>query len=132
MTTAITPNASERIVIDSSAWLEYLTDDVNAQQFAPYIEGDFVVVVPTMVVYEVYRKLLTERGRTTADSFASEAARHTVLVLDDALAIRAALLSTDHHLAMADAIIYASAVAQEARLITGDTHFNGLPGVIIP
>ena len=132
MTTAITPNDSERIVIDSSGWLEYLTDDVNAGLFAPYIEGEFVIMVPTVVIYEVYKKLLTESGQTTADSFASEAARRTVLPLDGVVAIGAALTSSDHHLAMADAIVYASAVAQNAPLITGDTHFRGLPRVVIP
>jgi toxin FitB len=63
MTTAITPNDSERIVIDSSGWLEYLTDDVNARQFAPYIEGEFVIMVPTVVIYEVYKKLLRQSGQ---------------------------------------------------------------------
>jgi predicted nucleic acid-binding protein len=132
MTTATTLSGSRRIVVDSSGWLEYLTDDVNADRFAPYVVGNFHVIVPTIVVYEVYKKLLMESGKSAADAFASDAMRRTVVPLDDVLAISAAQISLDHHLPMADAIIYASTMAQNAELITGDPHFGGLPGVMIP
>ena len=132
MTTATTLSDSKRIVVDSSGWLEYLTDDVNADRFAPYVAGNFDVIVPTIVVYEVYKKLLMESGKSAADAFASDAMRRTVVPLDDVLAISAAQISLDHRLPMADAIIYASAKAQNAELVTGDPHFGGLPGVIIP
>ncbi len=132
MTTATTVNGSKRIVVDSSGWLEYLTDDVNADRFAPYVAGDFHVIVPMIVIYEVYKKLLMESGKSAADAFASDAMRRTVVPLDDVLAISAAQVSLDHRLPMADAIIYASSMAQNAELVTGDPHFGGLPGVIIP
>ena len=132
MTTATTLNDSKRIVVDSSGWLEYLTDDVNAERFAPYVAGNFHVIVPTIVVYEVYKKLLMESGKSAADAFSSDAMRRTVVPLDDVLAISAAQISLDHRLPMADAIIYASTIAQNAELVTGDPHFRGLPGVIIP
>ena len=64
MTTATTPKGSERIMIDSSGWLEYLTDDINAHRFAPYLENQFTVLVPTIVIYEVYKKLLPAGRRT--------------------------------------------------------------------
>jgi predicted nucleic acid-binding protein len=125
-------NGSKRIVVDSSGWLEYLTDDVNADRFAPYVAGDFHVIVPTIVIYEVYKKLLMESCKSAADAFASDAMRRTVVPLDDVLALSAAQISLDHRLPMADAIIYASSMAQNAELVTGDPHFGGLPGVIIP
>lgn len=133
MTTAIARNDSEppRIVVDSSGWLEYLTDDVNAARFAPYLEGNYEVVVPAIVVYEVYKKLLATSGRSAAESFASEAASRPNLPLDATLAIRAATVSVDRRLALADAIVYATAIAQNAELITGDAHFEGLPGVVV-
>jgi predicted nucleic acid-binding protein len=118
--------------VDSSGWLEYLTDDVNANRFAPYVAGNFDVIVPTIVVYEVYKKLLMESGKSAADAFASNAMRRTLVSLDDVMAISAARISLVHRLPMADAIIYASAMAQNAELVTGDPHFGGLPGVIIP
>jgi toxin FitB len=131
-TTVTTANDSKRVVVDSSGWLEYLTDDVNADRFAPYITGQFEVLVPTIVIYEVYKKLLVASGKSSADAFASSAMRRIVIPLDDVMAMSAAQISLDHHLPMADAIIYASAVAQSAELVTGDPHFKDLPGVVIP
>ena len=131
-TTAIIPIDSEPLVVDSSGWLEYVTEDVQAAQFAPYIEREAPLLVPTIVLYEVYKKLLMDRGKTAADRFASQAMRRIVVSLDEDLALAAAQVSLDHRLAMADAIIYATAQAHQAQLVTGDLHFQGLPGVIIP
>ena len=132
MTIETTVTDSKRIVVDSSGWLEYLTDDVNADRFAPYLKAEFQVLVPTIVIYEVYKKLLTASGKSAADAFASNAMRQVVIPLDDVLAMSAAQMSLDHRLPMADAIIYASSVSQNAELVTSDPHFKGLPGVVIP
>ena len=123
---------SELWLIDSSAWLEYLTQDVNASTFAPYIESGATVLVPTIVLYEVTKKLLQERGKTESDLFVSEALRRVVVSLSEELALAAAQISNETKLAMADAIIYATAQAHQAQLVTGDAAFRGLPGVIIP
>jgi predicted nucleic acid-binding protein len=123
---------SELWLIDSSGWLEYLTQDLDAAKFAPYIESASPTVVPTMVLYEVVKILMRERGQVAADRFISEALRHVVVPLDEGLALAAAHISNEHKLAMADAIIYATAQDHQAQLVTGDAAFRGLPGVIIP
>jgi predicted nucleic acid-binding protein len=123
---------SELWLIDSSAWLEYLTQDVNAAKFAPYIESGSATLVPTIVLYEVVKALMRERGKTEADLFISEALRRVVVPLDEDLALAAAHVSNEHKLAMANAIIYATAQAHQAQLVTGDAAFRGLPSVIIP
>jgi predicted nucleic acid-binding protein len=124
--------ASKLLLIDSSGWLEYLTGDSKAAAFARYIQGNIPLLMPTIVLYEVYKKLLMSEGKTSADRFASDALRRKVAPLDDDLAIAAAEVSAQRRLAMADAIIYATAQAYHAQLITGDLAFRGLPGVIIP
>ena len=124
--------ASEWILVDSSGWLEYLTEDSKAPDFARYIHGSKSLLMPTIVLYEVYKKLLMGEGKTSADRFASDALGRRVVPLDEDLAIAAAEVSMQHHLAMADAIIYATAQAFHAQLITGDSAFRGLPGVTIP
>jgi len=123
---------SELWLIDSSAWLEYLTQDVDAAKFAPYIEGDVPTLVPTIVLYEVVKVLMRERGKMVADRFISEVLRRVVEPLEEGLALAAAHISNETKLAMADAIIYATAQARQAQLVTGNTAFRGLPGVIIP
>jgi predicted nucleic acid-binding protein len=123
---------SELWLIDSSAWLEYLTQDQGAAKFAPFIESVSPTLVPTIVLYEVVKVLMRERGKTEADRFISEALRRVVVPLDEGLALAAAHVGNEHKLTMADAIIYATAQAHQAQLVTGDAAFRGLPGVIIP
>ena len=123
---------SELWLIDSSAWLEYLTQDQDAERFAPYIESASPTLLPTIVLYEVVKVLMRERGKTEADRFISEALRRVVVPLDEDLALAAARISIEHKLAMADAIIYTTAQAHQAQLVTGDAAFRGLLGVIIP
>ena len=123
---------SELRLIDSSAWLEYLTQDQDAAKFSPYIESGSPTLVPTIVLYEVVRILMRERGKIAADRFISEALRRVVVPLDEDLALAAVHVSNEHKLAMADAIIYATAQTHQAQLVTGDGAFRGLPGVIIP
>jgi toxin FitB len=120
---------SELVLLDSSGWLEYITADVNATRFAAYIEAESPVLVPTIVLYEVYKKLLLHQGKTAADRFESSALRHIIIPLDETLAVLAARLSVDLRLHMADAIIYATGRSQGAQIVTSDDHFRGLPGV---
>lgn len=131
MTIVTRPTGSERYVVDSSGWLEYVTEDSKVELFAPYIEGEKPVVVPTIVIYEVYRHLVREHGESVAQQFFSQALRNQVFQLDVYTAIAAAELGLKHKLAMADAIIYATARASQAELVTSDVDFAGLPGVMV-
>ncbi len=126
-----TPSASRRVLVDSSGWLEYLAEDTKAAHFAPFLTDTDPILVPTIVLYEVYKRLWTEQGKTVADRFASQALRRQVIPLDEDLALAAANASLEHHLAMADAIIYATARMFRAQLVTSDPHFRGLPGVTL-
>ena len=122
---------SDLLLMDSSGWLEYITSDTKAAAFAPFLEGSRPLLVPTIVLYEVYKKVTQLRGKTEADCFASHALRQLVVGLDEDLAFSAAKLSLRHRLAMADAIIYATALAHRADLVTSDQAFSGLPGVTL-
>lgn len=123
--------ATETIVLDSSGWLEYLTDGAKAESFAPYLEGSASVLLPAVVLYEVRKILLLREGKTSADVFLSDALRRTIVPFDETLALKAAELSIIHKLSMADAIIYATALHCGAHLITSDSHFSDLPGVTL-
>ncbi len=127
-----TRSASEIYLIDSSGWLEYLTEDSKAGAFGHYLEGDAAVLVPSIVIFEVYKHLAKNRGRTLADRFMSQVLQRRVVPLDETIALAAANASIDHRLGGADAIVYATARVCQAQLVTANTHFRGLPGVIIP
>jgi predicted nucleic acid-binding protein len=123
--------ASELIVLDSSGWLEYLTADDKQDLFAPYLESEQPLLIPTIVIYEVRKALLLRQGKTEADAFHSVALKHVIIALDEDIAVLGAELSLRRKLSMADAIIYATARRHEAQLVTSDSHFAGLPDVVI-
>ena len=117
---------SELFLVDSSGWIELLADGPLANRFAPYFEREEKLVVPVIVLYEVYKKLLSAGG-SAADRFLSAALRSRLVPVDERLALSAARISLDRRLAMADAMIYATALAAGAQLVTSDSHFQGLP-----
>jgi toxin FitB len=123
--------ATDRILIDSSGWLEHITEDAKADLYLPYFNGDKILLVPTIVLYEVRKILLRKHSQTIADIFVSEALRQVVLPLDEQIALDAASVSLKHQLAMADAIVYTTALRQQATLIASDDHFQNLPGVVL-
>lgn len=126
-----TPTASDSVVLDSSGWLEYLTADSKADSFARYLEGELSLLVPVIVLYEVRRILLVRKSKTLADIFLSEALKRVIIPLDEMLALEAIELGISYNLALADAIIYATAQHHGTQLVTSDAHFTNLPGVTL-
>jgi len=124
-------SASKLFLVDSSGWIEYFGGGPKADAFAPYFERDDRLVLPTIVIYEVQRKLEGANQDVASARFLSCAYRTQVLPLDINLAVAAAKVAVQTKLPMADAIIYATAREQGAELITMDTHFKGLPGVTL-
>jgi len=123
---------SELYLVDSSGWLEYITEDSRAGSFAHYLENEAAVLMPSLVIYEVYRQLSRHRGKPLADRFFSQALHCRVVPFDEMTALAAADLSLNHRLALNDAILYATARAHHAQFVTANTKLRGLPGVIIP
>ena len=112
-------------VVDSSGWLEYFTDSDRASLFATAIEDTENLFVPVISIYEVFKKVLRERGEDDALQIASMMQVGQLIDLDSSLALEAAR----HPLPLADSIIYASAMRHEATVLTQDEHFKDLPNV---
>src|ERR1700676_4889309 len=121
------PKGSELFLVDSSGWIEFLGDGPLANRFAPYFEWEERLVVPAIVLYEVYKKLLSSGSSAAADRFLSAALRARFVPVDERLALLAARISLDRRLAMADAMIYATVLVAGAQLVPSDAHFKGLP-----
>ena len=126
-----TRNGSSLFVVDSSGWVDYMAEGAKAEKYSAYIQQEQALLLPTIALYEVYKKLLITRGESLAERFHSHALRTQVVSLDERLALAAVAASIEHRLAMADAIIYATAHAYQAQLVTSDTHFQRLPGVTL-
>ncbi|MCE5239985.1 type II toxin-antitoxin system VapC family toxin [bacterium] len=118
------------IVMDSSGWVEIVAGGPRQHSFMDTISGEDGVFVPTLVLYEVYRYVERERGEDEADRIAAHLRSHTVVELSDEIALAAARLGKRHHLATADAVIYATAHHLGATLVTGDRHFAEVADVM--
>lgn len=116
-------------VVDSSGWLEYFADAPNADFFAPAIEDISELIVPSISVYEVFKKVLQERGEGDALQSVAIMTQAEVVGLDTILALHAARLSVELKLPMADSIMLATARMVGATLWTQDADFEGLEGV---
>ncbi len=112
-------------VVDSSGWLEYFIGSSRAQLFASAIEDTENLVVPIITIYEVFKKVLRERGENEALQVASSMQSGSVVDLDIGITLDAARLQ----LPLADSIIYATALRHGATLWTQDDHFEGLSSV---
>jgi toxin FitB len=112
-------------VVDSSGWLEYFADTGRAEFYAAAIEDTENLIVPMISVFEVFRKVLRQRGENEALQAAVAMQTGTLIDLDVSLALSAARLS----LPLADSIIYQMALQHRATLWTQDEHFRDMPGV---
>ena len=116
-------------VVDSSGWLEYFADGSNADFFAPALTDEPNLVVPTICMFEVFKRLCIQRGIESALQAMGMLYRGQLAALSDEIALQAALLSLEHKLPLADSIILATARTHKATLWTQDEHFKNLPGV---
>jgi len=116
-------------VVDSSGWLEYFASDVNADFFAPVIEGVEELIVPTLSLYEVFKRVLLQRGENDAIQAIAFMQQGEVIELNADIALSAAKLSIENRLPMADSVMLATAYNYGATLWTQDVDFEGLEGV---
>lgn len=121
---------SSPLVVDSVGWLAFFRGESLAAQYRPFLLGEAELVCPTIILYEVARRVERDAGRQAAARAAAQLLNTRVVPLDEALALSAARVGLTHPLAMADAIIYATARFVGATLVTSDAHFQDLPDVV--
>jgi predicted nucleic acid-binding protein len=120
---------ASRNVVDSSGWIEYFTESPNAEAFAPAIEDQDNLIVPSLSLVEVFRWLLRVKGEDTALQGTAVMQQGHVVDLNATLAPEAARIGHVCRLPLADSVIYATARACSATLWTQDGDFAELAGV---
>ena len=116
-------------IIDSSCWIEYLMDTEIGASVAPVIEKSEDLIVPTITLYEVYKKLLTEKDENYASEVITYMQTGNVVELNVALSISAAEVSRKFKLSLADSVIYATSLEYSATIYSCDKHFKEIQGV---
>ena len=115
-------------VVDSSAWLEYFADGPNASIFAKPIEATRSLLVPTLSLFEVFKRVTQQRNEDEALRAVAVMEQGRIVDLDRATALEAARLSILHGIAMAGSVMLATAQRNRATLWTQDSDFDGVPG----
>ena len=116
-------------LVDSSAWLEYLANGPNAEFFANPIENPKELIVPTLCLYEVFKRVLQQKSENEALQAVALMQQGTVADLNTSIALTAAKISLDLKLPTADSIIFATASAYGATFWTQDSDFERVYGV---
>jgi predicted nucleic acid-binding protein len=117
-------------VVDTSAWIEWLVGSALGQKLGNEFPDRQRCIVPTIVQLELSKWLTREMGEDKADQVIAYTQKCVVAPLDTSIALLAAEMHREYKLATADAIVYATARQQQADLLTCDTHFKGLTGVV--
>jgi predicted nucleic acid-binding protein len=115
-------------LLDSSCWIEYFAGTDLGTQYREVAAGTGVLV-PTIVLCEVVRRVTSSQGEEQGEIVAVSLSGHTMVDLTEEVALLAAELSLQHHLALADSIILATARLYDATLWTQDAHFANIEGV---
>ena len=115
------------ILIDSYGWLEYFLEGPLADKYAKYVEeaDEENYVTPTIVVYEVYKRIRGIQGEQSALEAYAQITRTKIVELTSQMALEAAEISLTTQLGMADSIVMATAKAFNAEILTNDKHLKG-------
>jgi predicted nucleic acid-binding protein len=119
-----------KFLVDTCGWIEWLTDGVLADEFAPYLSDLNNVIVPTSIQYELHKWICRERDSVLAMEIIALTQQATVVPFTESLALLASEISQKYKLSFADSIIYSTAKQEKVKLITSDNHFENLPDVI--
>ena len=118
------------VLIDSNIWIEYFSGSEKGKKTLPFIEGKEKIVISTINLAEVLGQFLKTKTK-------EEGEKATTLMTDIAfvvpvskeIALHAALLKKQYKWGLADAIIYSTALAHHATLITADSDFKAKENV---
>jgi len=117
-------------LIDSSGWIEFFTNGSRTDGYIKYLKDPQNIITPTIVLYEVYKKI--KRHKTEEDALLAVSAinRTSIIELSESIALLAADFSLKYELPMADAIVYGTALEKNCKVVTSDAHFKRLQKVI--
>ncbi len=128
--TATGTTDTDRKTIDTSFWIEGFIKGASNPSLAEIFPRRDDCIVPVIVYYELVKWLTREADKRTAEWIIGYLHKCTIVELRLRHSFQAATLSHVHRLAMADAMIYATALDQKSTLLTCDRHFEGLPQVV--
>ncbi len=116
-------------LIDSCGWLEYFADGPNADFFAAPLEDIDNVMVASICILEVFKRVIQQRGEDMALQAVSLMKQGHTIDLNTSIALSAAKLGHEFKLPLADSVILATAQLHNATIWTQDADFKSINGV---
>lgn len=121
------PN-SEKIVVDTYAWIEYFRGSEAGKQVKDFVDGNCSLLTPTIVIAELSDKYVRQNKEKDW-----EARKHFVRLKSDIInldykiaetagEIKREMRKKHKNAGLADAIIVSHADAEDAKILTGDKH----------
>ncbi len=116
-------------IVDTSGWLEYFAGTRRAKFFEKAIENTSNLLVPTVCIYEVFKKLLLEFDEDKALTAIGHMKTATIIDIDFGISVQAAKISKENKIPMADSMILACGQKFNATIYTQDIDFKNMPNV---
>lgn len=113
--------------IDSWAWIDYFQNTLSGRKSAQFIESEAVLFCTPITLFEVYHAILKKGTESTAKEHITRIRSYFKTVieeLDDELIFSAAKIKKEEGLALADALLLATARRHGAKVVTGDPDFK--------
>jgi predicted nucleic acid-binding protein len=119
-----------KVVLDTYAWIEYFRGTEQGEKVKKYVEGDYKLLLPSIVVAELHDKYtrnnMEERwsGRKNFLKLQAETQKLDFETAEKGAELKWKLREKHDEVGLADAIILAHAVQSGAKLVTGDKHLT--------
>ena len=120
------------VLIDSWAWVEFFRGSKKGEEIKAYVmDENQDIIISSINLAEIYRLALDRFDEQTAEKRRRAMISRCYLIpVDEEIAIKGAKFRHERDWGLGDALIYATAIREEAKVLTGDPHFKGLKDVI--
>ncbi len=120
------------VLIDSWAWVEFFAGSKTGESIKTYVmDENQEIIISSINLAEIYRLALDRFDEKAAEKRRrAMIARCYLVPVDEEIAIMGARFRHERDWGLGDALIYATAIREGAKVLTGDPHFKGLDHVI--
>ena len=117
------------VTVDSYAWVEYFSGSQKGGRVRELVDGSEQIFSPALSLAEIKSKYMRE-NKPFGDRMEFIMFRSSVVDVSAAIALLAADLMHREGLHLADAVMYATALHANTKLLTGDKHLKGKENVV--
>lgn len=118
------------VLIDTCAWIEYLQGSKKGIIIDEYLKGEEEILISTINLTEIYNYFLRTKPKKVNAIMEFIFEKSFPISVDTEIALQAGKHKTEKKMGIADAIVMATAEKENAKILTGDNDFKGLPNVI--